>query len=155
MTENKKTYRWIPWVFVAGMTLVICVNAGMVFTALDSFSGLETDGHYRKGLAYNENLAGAKAQAERGWRMTYAFDERGLAVEFADRNGNPLEGLEVQAELIRPTHQGHDVGAQLAHQGAGVYRGSLAPPLPGQWKLRVVASLDGAVHQESRKIVAP
>ncbi|MEX0814747.1 MAG: FixH family protein, partial [Dongiaceae bacterium] len=48
---------------------MLAVNAALVYLALDSFSGLETEGAYRRGVAYDATLAAARAQGEMGWRV--------------------------------------------------------------------------------------
>jgi nitrogen fixation protein FixH len=152
---------WYPWIFVAAMAGVIAVNMVMVFVALDTFPGLETKGHYRKGLAYNENLSAAAAQDALGWQSAVAFapaqadaedamppgdvrqpGSRGglLTVEMRDRNGHPLRRLNVRALLVRPTHEGVDRSAALAHVGNGRYEGRVTLPLHGQWDVRVLAA---------------
>ena len=55
--------RLYPWIFVAAMGLVILVNAGMIYLAVHSFTGLATQDPYGKGLAFNRTLAAAQAQA--------------------------------------------------------------------------------------------
>lgn len=148
---------WYPWIFVGGMAVVIIVNAVMITLALDTFPGLETKDHYRKGLAYNEALEATKAQTERGWSMapTLALGQERqgeLRVAFADKVGQALEDLRVKAFLIRPTHEGHDFEVPLRHAGGGLYTGSLTVPLPGQWNLRVHARRGKETFQDQRKI---
>lgn len=58
---------WYPWLFVAGMLIVVAVNAVLLTLAIGTFPGLTTEDAYRKGLAYNRTLAAADAQAARGW----------------------------------------------------------------------------------------
>ena len=147
---------WYPWIFVAGMAVVIVVNGVMVFFALGTWTGLETEGHYRKGLAYNENLAAARAQQERGWQVDLEFSPDGaVGVSFRDRDGVPLEDLAVQVLAVRPSHEGHDVAGDLIHVGAGRYRGRLEIPLPGQWDLRVHAFRGKIAYQMSKRIQIP
>ena len=151
---------WYPWIFVGCMGLVIVVNGIMITFALDTWTGLETKGHYQKGVEYNKALAAAQAQAERGWKMDYSFvpdaERKGeVRVRFRGRDGLPLDGLEVEAMMIRPTHEGHDMKLALAGQGGGVYTAQAALPLPGQWTLRVHAWRGDEVFQDSHKIVVP
>ena len=144
---------WYPWIFVAGMAVVIVVNGVMVLFALGTWTGLETDGHYRKGLAYNENLAAARAQQERGWQVDLEFAPDGaVGVSFRDRDGVPLPDLAVQVLAVRPTHEGYDVAGELTHVGAGRYRGRLDLPLPGQWELRVHAFRGNLAFQMSKRV---
>ena len=51
--------RWIPWVFVGGMGLVIGVNAILVWFALTTFTGVTTPRAYDRGRTYNDVLAEA------------------------------------------------------------------------------------------------
>lgn len=155
---------WYPWIFVGGMLVVIAVNAVLITAAIGTFPGFETRDHYRKGLAYNANLAAAREQDQRGWQMELAFqpehDDTGghrgrLDVRFADAAGSPLAGLDVQARLIRPTQAGHDQELALVTQGDGRYSGAVNVTLPGQWEVRVLAR-DGDRHfQATRRLFVP
>lgn len=164
MARPREPGWWYPWIFVGGMLLVIAVNAVLVVYAVGTFPGLETEDHYRKGLAYNRAIAAAKAQDDRGWRMNLAFapqdrtgdQHRGeLVVTFTDRDGHPLRNLEVEAILFRPTHEGFDRTVSLDHRGEGNYGATVAVPLSGQWEARVRAQRDGDNFQTSRRIVVP
>lgn len=147
---------WYPWIFVAGMALVVVVNGIMAFIALNTWTGLETEGHYVKGLAYNDNLAAAAAQAERGWQVELTHQRGGaLSVAFRDRDGTPLSGLAVQVLAVRPTHQGYDTSVELEHAGGGRYEGKLALPLSGLWELRIHAFKGTIAFQTTERIQVP
>ncbi len=155
---------WYPWIFVAAMGVVVLVNGVLVAFALGSWTGLETEGHYEKGLAYNRDLAAAQAQSERGWRLAFALDGMTaagdirtgtLSAAFADRNGAPLSDLEVRAVIRRPTAEGHDQEMVLASAGNGHYSAPAVFPLPGQWEVRIHAYRGDAIFQESRRVRLP
>lgn len=155
---------WYPWIFVAGMGVVVAVNAVLIWVAIGTFSGLETRDHYRKGLAYNQNLAAAREQDRLGWQMDLAFQRepdpdgghRGrLDVRFADAGGAPLPRLEVEAQLVRPTHAGHDQTLALSGLGDGRYQGTIAVPLPGQWEVRILARDRDRHFQATRRLFVP
>jgi len=59
---------WGPWVFFAMFAVIIAVNGVMVAFAFGTWTGLETDGAYEKGLSYNDTLEAARRQAALGWR---------------------------------------------------------------------------------------
>jgi nitrogen fixation protein FixH len=150
--------RWIPWTFVGGFGVVILANAVLIVFALSSWSGLETEQAYQKGLAYNEAIATAEAQAARGWRASLGFEPRGplsgeLVVSFADAEGEPVSGLAVTARLIRPTHEGFDHETALAPTGAGRYAVPLDFPLAGQWQVRIEALSRGEPYRLSERII--
>ncbi len=142
--ESVRRSRWIPWTFVGGFGVVIVANVVLIVFALSSWTGLETDQAYKKGIAYNQTLEAASAQAARGWRTSLAFESSGpssgtLAVSFVDSTGNPVEGLSVTAWLVRPTHEGFDREVSLVSDRAGRYATPLDFPLAGQWQVRVEA----------------
>jgi len=157
--------RLYPWIFVAAMGLVVLVNAGMIWFAVASFSGLATEDPYDKGLAYNRTLAAAEAQAALGWQVDVeaaagpaatgpagAAPSVTLAAAFRDRAGRVLDGLAVRAFLVRPTSAGHDRAVALAAAGEGRYRTTAALPLRGEWLLTVVATKDKQTWQGTRHI---
>ncbi len=155
---------WYPWIFVAGMAVVILVNAIMITFAVRSFSGIETEDQYRKGIAYNEALSGARAQAELGWQGDVAFARMPsgaavsvpaagmLSVRLTDRAGHPLDGLVITAIAIRPTVEGYDRHLHLKGVGQGRYEGALVLPLEGQWDMQVLAVQGRRTFQFTRRL---
>jgi nitrogen fixation protein FixH len=154
----RRPLTWGPWVFFAMFAVVIAANGVLVFFAVGSWTGLETDGAYEKGVAYNETLAAARAQAALGWQVEVEVVSRGagrvrLEVTFRDRNGRPLRLNAVTARLVRPTHSGHDLRLPLARLEVGRYGAETIVPLPGQWDVRVLAEHGGGSYQASRRVV--
>jgi nitrogen fixation protein FixH len=149
------------------MLIVIAVNAVLAIVAVGTFSGLETTDHYRKGLAYQDALDAAARQADRGWRVQVDFQPRPadrasggesggeLALVFSDRDGQPLERLEVEAQFARPTQAGFDQTVVLDQDGGGRYRTSISLPMPGQWDLRILARRDDARFQSTYRLLVP
>jgi nitrogen fixation protein FixH len=164
MARSRAAGWWYPWTFVGGMAIVIAVNIALAVLAVSTFPGLETTDHYRKGLAYNRDLAAAKAQAQRGWQLQvdYKSIQAGgapsagtITAVFADRDGVPLGRLAVQVQFTRPTHEGFDQTVVLEHLGAGRYEAPVTLPLRGVWDARIVAGVDDIVFQETRRLVVP
>lgn len=148
---------YIPWLFVAFFGVVISVNGIMAYFAFSTFTGLQTEQHFLKGIRYNEDLAGARAQAERAWTVSADYtplDEttKGIAaVTLHDRTGANIENAKVAVAFIRPTSQGHDFTAELPYLGEGRYAMSLQMPLAGVWDMRIIVeSADGGYQDEKR-----
>ena len=54
--------RWIPYAFLGFFAVVLLANGAMIWLAFATWTGLETEGAYQKGLAYNRTLAETEAQ---------------------------------------------------------------------------------------------
>lgn len=154
---------WYPLIFVGGMAVVVVVNGIMMYLATTTFTGIETENAYEKGLAYNKALAASRAQAEMGWTLNFAFDPATggtvhggrLTLAFSDRDGKPLDGMKVEALLSRPTSAGNDRTVALAETAPGVYGATVDQPLPGIWDVHVTATRGQQVHREGHRIKVP
>jgi len=128
--HDPRRSRWIPWVFVGGMLLVLVVNLGMVAAALTTFTGVTTGRAYDKGRAYNHVLEEAARQDALGWRATVAMEARTLHLAVLDRAGQPVPGL-VAGVLRRPMD-----GLELPLALAGGVADVAAVPA-GLWEARL------------------
>ncbi|MDH3229789.1 MAG: FixH family protein [Alphaproteobacteria bacterium] len=133
--------RWIPWLIVAFFGIVVLANGVMVYLAVSSFTGLQTEGPYLRGLAYNRVLEAERAERALDWSVTVEFrptgDRRGRIVARAqDAAGAPLVGAAVTARLVRPTQAGYDMQVTLAAESGGTYAADVELPLSGLWEIR-------------------
>ncbi|MDP6704706.1 MAG: FixH family protein [Alphaproteobacteria bacterium] len=142
-TAKELTGRHVLAMLVGFFAVILVANIVFVWLALDSWTGLDTENAYLRGLDYNRTLEQAAAQQRLGWRLDYEIVDEGanrrLTVRLSDRDGAPIAGLRVGAQLKRPTHDGHDLALTLEPRGGGVYGATFRPPLPGQWDLTVRA----------------
>jgi len=134
------TGRMVLISLVSFFAVVIGVNLLMMKFAVDTLSGTEVDSAYRASLAYENEIAAARVQDTRNWKVD-AHVERGpdgdttLRVEARDAAGTPLTGLKFSGRLERPTDKRVDRPFALAEAGIGIYRGKAPDVLPGQWDL--------------------
>ena len=151
---------WVPWLFVAGFALVILVNGALVYFAMASFTGLQTEGHYQRGLDYNEVLEAGRTQTALGWTVAIDFRQgeaagKGrLTVRAADRAGNPLNDAGVTVRLVRPVQAGHDMNMTLAGAGDGLYAADVELPLRGQWDILAQIRHPSGSYSTAKRIVA-
>jgi nitrogen fixation protein FixH len=148
---------WYPWIFVAFFGVVIAVNGVMTFVAFSTYTGLETEDHFIKGIRYNQDLAGARAQAERGWKVDFGFEatdpRKGItAVTLHDKHGNLLKDATVTVTFIRPTAQGHDQRLVLPYLGEGRYGLAVELPLAGNWDMRIAVEHAAGDYQDQKRI---
>ena len=148
---------YIPWIFVGLFLVVAAVNGVMIHFAFSSWTGLQTEEHFLKGIKYNQDLAGARAQAERGWQVNADFTSteplKGLAsLTRRDKNGALLDGATVKIKLIRPTSNGHDVEMELPYLGEGRYAAPVTLTLEGQWDMRVEIQHASGDYQNQKRV---
>ena len=139
-TERKLTGRAVLIMLLAFFGLVIGVNMLMMKFAIDTLPGTEVDSAYRASLAFTSEIAAAREQERRGWRvdarvMRAADGSATLAVEARDRSGAPVSGVEFTARLARPTDKRADRTVALSPRELGAYRGNVSGLDPGQWDL--------------------
>lgn len=159
MAQRKPGW-WYPYIFLGVFLVVVAVNGALAFFATSTFTGLETENPYEKGLAYNQNIAAAKAQEALGWAVDARAEPLAgdghraqIAVSYTDRNGKPLEGLNVRARLIRPTAKGYDSETTLVATAPGTYGAVVDLPLAGVWDTDVVALGHDAAYEFEKRFV--
>ena len=122
---------------VAFFGVVIGVNMVMMRFAIQTLPGTEVDSAYSASLAYEKEIATARDQSARNWKVDAHVERSGatLQVEARDNHGRPVSGLTFQGRFERPTDRRADLPVDLAEVGIGVYRGSAPAIAPGQWDL--------------------
>lgn len=153
------TGRKVFLIFVLFFGTIASADAFLIVSALRSWSGAETTSAYKAGQLYNAEIALARAQAARGWRLdAEAMRSEGagvlVRVEARDAAGRALQGHAVSASLQRPADKRGDRAVTLAETQAGSYAGSLEDVAPGQWNL-VVDVMEGGerAHRLKTRVV--
>ena len=153
--EGKPLTGWtVLAILVAFFGVVASVNGVMIYSALSTFSG-EVETHpYEHGLAYNRDIAAARAQAARAWKVeaTVTRAESGEArilVVARDAKGADVIGAELTATLASPVDTKQDVRASLKETVPGRYEGG-ATVGKGLRDLDLTATLDGRQVFRSR-----
>jgi nitrogen fixation protein FixH len=133
---------------VAFFGVVMGVNFTMMKLATLTLPGTDVDSAYAASLAYESEIAAAREQDARNWKVDahLARDANGgaaLEVEARDGNGRPLTGLQFTSRLERPTDRRADRAIELSEAGGGRYRGSGDAIRPGQWELVLESEAQG------------
>ena len=146
--------RWIPWVFVGGMGVVVLVNLVLVFAALSSFTGVTVGQSYDRGRAYNQVLDAAQRQQALGWSAAVALQDGALSVVVRDREGLPVPGR-IEGVLQRPLER-KALPLDFTSPGTGRFRADIAPGQPGQWEARLTLHGPGQQTLDIRqRVIAP
>ena len=120
----------------------------MMRLAIETLPGTEVDSAYSASLAYEKEIAAARDQDARNWKVN-AHIERApdggatLQVEARDNSGVPMSGLKFQGRLERPTDRRADQPVGLSEVGSGIYRGSAPTIAAGQWDLVLEGDVAG------------
>ena len=136
------TGKHVFWSLVVFFGVIIIVNGIMVYFATDTFTGIETENAYKKGLSYNDTLEDAARQHELGWQITITTTPHWqnvgqLTLTAINKHGHPLRALTGQVTFRRPTHEGHDRQFTLTEIAPGRYSTPTPLTLPGQWDMTI------------------
>jgi nitrogen fixation protein FixH len=147
VSERPLTGRKVLLMLVAFFGVVIGVNVTMMKLAIKTLPGTEVDSAYSASLGYEKEIAAARDQSTRHWKVD-AHVERTvdgaalLQVEARDKDGRPVSGLKFAGRFERPTDKRADLQVALSEVGIGIYRGRVETIGVGQWDL--VLEGDGA-----------
>lgn len=119
---------------VAFFGTIIAIDGYMVFKAVSTFGGIETEDAYRKGVAYNESLTKDAEQAKLGWRddIKVLGSPQRLHVAL-QRGGDAITGKRVVAIVGRPATNRYDLTIPLAEIAPGLYEAALPAIGDGTW----------------------
>lgn len=151
MAKQRPDGWWYPWIFVGGFLVVVSVNAAMLYFSTSTFNGLETRHAFEEGNSYNALIAAEEKQKTLGWSVQLGVDSADLGANASamrlarvtlttkDKDGAPIEGLDVQVQIRRPTQDGFDQSVSLDPVSPGFYARTVELAMPGQWEVRLVA----------------
>ena len=141
------TGRKVLVMLLAFFGVVIGANLVMMRLAIQTLPGTEVDSAYSASLAYESEIASARDQDARHWKVdahvARASGGATVQVEARDADGKPVSGLKFNGRLERPTDRRADQGVALAEVGIGIYRGNAAAVDAGQWDLVLEAEKAG------------
>lgn len=131
------TGRRVLVVILGFFGLVMAMNGVFVWLALSSFSGVTSDTAYVDGLSYNETLAAAEAQKERGWTGVVSLAEGAVTLQLTDAQGKAVQGLRLEATIGRPATRIFDQRLILTEAAPGLYVAAAALA-EGLWQVTVL-----------------
>jgi nitrogen fixation protein FixH len=152
---------------LTGRTVLIClvgffvvvgaVNAVMIAAAISTFAGLESDSPYQAGLAFDQEIAAARAQQTLHWQVQAKVartdgGETLIEISARDADGAPLPGLGATASLVHPTDRRLDRDLAMTPDGPGHFSGTTVTAA-GQWDVVIDLSRDGARQFRSKNRV--
>ena len=122
------------------------INGVMIYKALSTMRGVDTESAYQAGRMFEQDVAMLKAQDARHWqvdaKLTPARTGARLELVARDESGRVLTGMAASATFERPTDRGLDRGIALSEGSPGYYQGKVEL-IPGQWDLVIEISRQG------------
>ncbi len=126
--------------------VVVGVNGVMIYEALSTMRGVDTESAYQAGRMFEQDVAMLKAQDARHWqvdaKLTPAPDGTRLDLIARDEAGRVLTGMAASVNFERPTDRGLDHKIALTEDLPGQFRGKTSL-IPGQWDLVIEISRHG------------
>ncbi|MEM6666100.1 MAG: FixH family protein [Pseudomonadota bacterium] len=150
---------WTVLFWLIGFFAVIfIVNGIFVYTALNSFPGVETDSAYKAGQVYDTEYAAAMEQNARGWDVSIDMERRGdqslhLAATPRDTAGAPLTGIALSATLQSVRGVAHDRTVTFVESETGRYVAVAESVGAGNWTIELNAEQNGVRVYRSRNRV--
>jgi nitrogen fixation protein FixH len=128
--------------------VIVAVDGFMIYRAVSTFGGLETQDAYKKGLAYNQRISRDADQARAGWQDTVEIGgaQQRLRIALRDHAGAPIAGKRLAAKVGRPATDRFDMTLDLAETAAGVYEAALPVVAEGSWIVDLSA-YDGVAQE--------
>jgi len=147
MSTSRLTLQRLPIFACAGfLGVMLLVNFVMATFAVKTFSGLDSDNPYDTGLAYNKDIAAAKAQGELGWTVELTRTANGAATQVTatvkDKAGQPVSGLDVFMHFFYPATRKLDREIMASPVADGVYAAA-AVLQPGRWDVEIDLKREG------------
>ena len=122
------------------------VNVVMIYEALSTMRGVDTQSAYQAGRRFEQDVAMLKAQDARHWQVDAQLrpssDGTRLELVARDEAGHLLTGMAASAGFERPTDRGMDRNIALTEDPPGQFHGKMELP-PGQWDLVIELSQQG------------
>lgn len=147
------TGRKVAALLIGFFGVMLLANFIMAREAITTFSGLDKSNPYDSGLAYNQDIAAAKAQAALGWsvELTRLLDGQAtqLTASVKDKAGQAVAGLDVSMHFLHPATSRFDHVIKAGAVADGVYTGA-ADLTPGHWEVEIDFSRNGERQFRSR-----
>lgn len=142
---------WLCGFFI----VIFAANTVFIWLAVGSFPGVVVESSYEAGLAYNREIASAREQEERGWKVAAHVEQRrdgtaDVQIDANDGAGNPLGGLAFTASFSRPAGIEPLREVTLAETEIGRYIGVAQGLSAGQWDVDIKAENETGVAFRSR-----
>lgn len=147
MAAGTLTGRGVLICLLGFFAVTFTADGFLVHYALSTFSGIDADNSYQNGIAFQRQVAAAKAQNERGWKVDIAVialpdGSNRFDIAVNDAQGQPIPGLTAVLRLNHIAAARLDQAVPAADLGGGRFT-AVAKAAPGQWELALTLEKSG------------
>lgn len=139
--------------------VIFIMNGIMIYIANTSWTGLDTDNAYQKGLNYNKQLSQKEQQNASGWQAEITFKKTNnkqtgnLYVGISTAEGNPVENVSAIIKIQRPTNSEFDTEYAFETRSDGIFDWPISFPLEGQWDIKVEVMKEEQIFKAEKRLV--
>ncbi len=151
-TADKTAWRWFPFASIAALGVVVVVNFGFIYVALNSNPGLATKDNFDTSNRYDEVLDRAAKQSALGWGVAASLQGHAPTLELTDKSGHRLRHASVTGIAQRPLGPVQPVVLNFNEGEDGLYRAAATLDQPGQWELRLDVVQNGETYVATRRV---
>jgi nitrogen fixation protein FixH len=138
------TGRFVLVSIVLFFLVVASVNALMMTLAIRTFPGADARNGYDASQNYNREIAASREQHDRGWVSDITFvrdaEKAKLSVALHAKDGQPVTGLRIIADLAHPSDKRKDHRAELNEVRPGIYEALEGGLAAGAWGLTITGT---------------
>lgn len=154
------TGRAWPIAIVGVLTLVVALNAALLFVANDDDSAVVEPDYYRRAVNWDSTLSARDRDLALGWSAGLELgplQTRGVMVSarLFDRAEHPIRDAEIDIVAIHNRDAARQVHGRLEADAGGGYRGLVALHRPGIWELRIAARRGNSEWHETVRREVP
>ena len=132
---------------------IMAVNVVMAWFAISTFSGLDGNDSYQRGLDYNKTIADAAKQEQLGWTEDVVFMDNGakVRVSVTSRETQAVAGLAMTGVIGRGATNQFDHALNFRETLPGSYEAETGGLAPGSWLVSLNAEgADGSYRLKER-----
>lgn len=171
--DGKRTH-WVPISVFGFFVVLTIVDGAFVFMAESGlqfqhyskdgslknvntrFPGEVPNAYYKKEAYFNEHKANMRAQAERGWKVLYQFDQNPpklsvdnlMSFKVIDKDQQPIEGAKLKVVLKRISEQELNRTIEFTEVGEGIYESPINFERLGRWDFEIYITKDDVTYQD-------
>ncbi len=140
------------------LNVAVC-TVTVVAAVMSSRTTTTESNYYQKALEWDHTQAERRASEALGWSVHLeaialnAGDGRWLLAEVTDREGHPLSGASLSAEIFHRADPRGRVAVELTQVFDGVYRAFVPIDKHGTWEVRTRTVHDRSTHVQSTALV--